>query len=334
MTGVSVWSGSVWTRALGVHASGFGLARRLNLVKGVDRPRRRVTTGVLPDVSRTDVYPVAEGLYTMATNEVLENVTVHGRVKAAPGAVLRNVRIMGSPPVSSPGINEHLPLLDITSSSITTPSDFLAEDCSLFPRPSYESPQQYAIKGGGGTIRRCELARTVDGAQLYGGSTVIEQCWIGDMSRFSPDPTRADGQATHNDGIQCEGGSWSYTLEGNCFDVWMDDYEVWMAGGGQPSLFGFLLTANTGTPQAVTILNNWFRGGSYPINATTVPSDSLTITGNRIVAGQQVVGGQTYHVIRPTAVADMWTLQNNTNAIVNDFDGWTTDSSTIREKQG
>lgn len=336
---IDQWDGASWVVIASGAGSGSGGATggggggggsnddRSTLVSGVDRPVRGVNCGVLANVTRTALRPANQGEYVMSTNEVLENRDIYGRVKAAKGGVMRNCRVFGTPPKSSPGINDHYPLLSLTSSSIAQPGDFLAEDCQFTPSPEHESAMAYGVKGGGGTLRRCEISRVVDGLQIWNGNMLIEQSWIGDLLAINPDVTRNDGDHTHNDGIQIEGGTgYTFTIKGNTIDVYISPLPT--VNGA--SLLGLLSTNNMGQPANIDLIQNWWRGGSYPVNLPVPTSGRMLLDGNRFQRGQQLQTNKYWHIIAKSATQSMWTLTNNTGVHAD----WSHETNTIDVKAG
>jgi hypothetical protein len=323
VTGKSIWLSNDWYSVMGTRQGG-GVVNppfsRSSLVKGVDRPIRDVTTGVLPGVARTELWPANEGIYVMSPGEVLENKTIHGRVRGSLGGVLRNCRVLGTPPAANPGINQHLPLVELYpyTGALANDSSFLVEDCTLQPLAAYESPQVYGFKGGGATFRRCVIARCVDAGQAFYKTTTIEQCWVGDPTLFNyaVDPTRSDGDGVHSDGTQWEGGSgMTLTLSGNNYNCSVPG----LLTTNGTSVTCFLNTANVGTPTAGVLTNNWFDGGGVSLNLAANPSSGFTVTGNRIRVGQLYP----IHIKASAAVQAGWTLSGNV-----DLTAWEADPLT------
>lgn len=284
------------------------------LVIEQDRPVRGVNCGTLPGVARTDLRPAGEGVYTMAAGETLQNRTVYGRLKVASYCTLRNVRVLGSPPKTNPGINDHMPLIDATASSTT---GVLLEDCDLTPTPAYESDQVYGVKGRGVTLRRCVVARCVDTMQIWNGSVTVEQSWLGDPYLRNPDRTRADGDATHNDNPQLQGGGGTVIFRGCTLDIWLSNFSSWWPGSNGASIMNLLMTRDVGSAtDVVRFHGNWIRGGTYPVNVSTPHKDFLSggwttveFLRNKIEKGQVTDGSGGWHAIASTSqVQTRWTF--------------------------
>lgn len=292
----------------------FGALDRSTLVKGVDLPTEE-NTGTLPGVLRQDFIVANEGLYTMSANEQIRNKNVRGRLKLAPGVVIDNCRIYGSPPPTNPGVGDHRPLLELYNTAMTSATSALVTNTDLTCNPDYEYEGVYGFKGGGATFRFVHISRCVDGGQAFRAPFVIEQSYIHDPIHFTVDRTRGTPDGTHNDGIQFEGGTaGTLTVEGCHIDFTYNPYPT--PGTNTGGLTCVIMTNNTGQALGLTLKNNWIRGGQYPFNfaADSNPTGFTTITGNRITGMQWPAGNGTYyHIVRPSAMASTWTFSGNTD---------------------
>jgi len=284
---------------------------RGSLVPGTYKPDAS-TTGTLPGVTRTAYTVPSQGLWTVSTpGTVIENLDVYGRIKpAASGIVIRNCRIFGSPPKASPAVNEHYPLIDMSS---TAANDTLIEDCDLTPSPANESVMAYGIKNGGFTARRCNISRVVDGIQTSRWPVVMEACYIHDLTWFAVDPTRTAGDATHNDGMQLQGGS--TTLVNGC------NVDVTVTPWTDRSLTAVVITNDYALHQWVEIRRSWFAGGSIPLNllggsGVSAPTNRFDLIDNTVALGQKNYGGGTpyWHVTAGSVLQGMWTETGNVRA--------------------
>lgn len=302
--------------------AGTGPVDRSQLTVEVDRPVPGVNCGVYTpgEVPRgSDIIPAGEGQYVMSNGQTLANVDVYGTLKVPSNCTVDNVRVFGSPPDANPGTDDHKPLIEIPSGS----TNITIKDSTLQPQAGYESDQVYGIKGRGFTLLRSVVARCVDSMQIWAGDATIQQSWFGDCYLRSPDRTRSDGDATHNDvGGQLQGGNGTITYQGNVIDATIPDYNGWFATAIDPSLFGILVTDDVKVndirtaPDVVRLYGNWMRGGSYPLNVSTgavqVETNGwqeVTVLRNRIEKGYQFVSGEYWHAIASTTlVQPYWTF--------------------------
>lgn len=192
----------------------------------------------------------------------------------------------------------------------------LVDHCSVIPNSKWVD--LYGIKGGNMEILRSIVTGTTDGIMCWRWDTWVTDSLIYGLIRYEDDtPRHVDG--THNDGLQNQGGARLF-IQGSKFDV-----EQPLLG----SLLGTLTTADYANPLDVSITNNWYLGGSVPINyALDVisPQPVITITGNRIRLGQKDYGGGTprAHIIIPsgsrlhanTTISGNVDYDNGTAAIV------------------
>lgn len=302
--------GGVWRRTdNGTAGGGGGGVDRDDLVAGTYLPDE-TTTGTLPGVTRAAYTVPSQGLWTVSTpGTVIENLDMYGRIKpAASGVVIRNCRIFGSPPSASPGIDDHHPLIDMSSSLA---NDTVIEDCDLTPSPANEGPQAYGIKGGGFTTRRVHISRVVDGMQTRRWPVTDYGSYIHDLTYISPvDVTRSDGDPSHNDGLQLQGGS-TTRLVGTRVDVTIPSWS-------NRSLTAVLVTNDYAVHQWIEWDRCFFAGGSIPVNvlggsSTPAPTDHFWFTDSTVGLGQRNYGGGTpyWNVTAGTVVKTMWVESGN-----------------------
>ena len=253
------------------------------------------------------VAPSSPGFWRLqTTNTIVQDVDFDGSIKAeATGCGVRRCHGRGRPAqANAPQGAEYLPIID-AASSLTGSGGFFVEDSTLWADdPGW---QLYGIKGKSPIrVDRTRIGNVTDAIQTYQGNATVRGCLIESLYRTT-DPNQGDGW-THNDGIQQQGSGGTLTVIGNHFDLVV---EPWSSR----SLLCMLLTSDTGTPAtAVEIRNNWFEGGSIPLNFAAAPSSSLVVVDNVIRAGQQsYTGGQTYHITAHSSVQAMWTQSGNTD---------------------
>lgn len=129
------------------------------------------------------------------------------------------------------------------------------------------------------TARRVIVTGCADGFKAN-ANVLIEDCYVHSL---------AVGQDTHNDGVQCTGGS-DVTLRHNTFKL-----------GGQNGISAVIQFGNEwGTNDNWLVENNLIDGGGWSINASNDPQDNtnVQIINNRFTrrAGYGVgsVGGATW----------------------------------------
>lgn len=147
-------------------------------------------------------------------------------------------------------------LLAIYNSGSKGRPSALVEDSTLIPR----SPSRFidGVRGSNVTLRRVEIARTVDGVRIFGttsysdpgaGNVRIEDSWIHDL-RYFQDASHPDG--THNDGVQVMGGR-NIAITGSRID-------------GTIRNAGVMITHGRNDVSDVTIRGNWAAGGGCTVN--------------------------------------------------------------------
>lgn len=195
--------------------------QRRSLVIGVDRPDNPANAGLLPGWTK-GMLTVWNGDYLLDTpGETVSNLLINGKLKVtASGCRARNLWVQG--PAVPGNSNQHL----VTHESAGT-TDFIIEDSVMIPQtPTYG---WNAIKGHHYTAKRCIMQLTVDGVRVYDATAgqqglavgvAVEQCWIGQLTLFSPDPNHPPATSdnrTHNDISQMEGGRGT-AFRGNVLD--------------------------------------------------------------------------------------------------------------------
>ena len=286
-------------------ASGNAAEDRSGLVWGTYKPDA-TTTGVLDGVARGSL--VVGGVLRLQTpGQILENVDLYNcTIKPeAPGIIIRNVWCHGRTPKASPGINDHYPLIDMTSSLA---NDTIIEDTTLIPDPANESVMAYGIKGGGFTCKRVHIARVVDGIQTWRDPVIMEASYVTDLTRFDPDVTRTAGDASHNDGMQLQGGS-TTDIRGCNIDVTVTPWT-------SRSLTCIIATTNYAAHAWIKIRNTWAAGGSIPLNilgGAAAPTSGLQMTDNTITLGQENYGGGTPYAHAIIGTATQATMTNTGN---------------------
>lgn len=111
----------------------------------------------------------------------------------------------------------------------------VVEDCEI------RNGSSKGFYGNNATIRRCNIHRYVDGLYIPGGEMTIVDCYVHDL---------AIGETTHNDGLQCIGGS-------NC----VVRHNTIIAQGRSTSCM--LWQTSVSTIDNILVQNNLLSGGSY-----------------------------------------------------------------------
>jgi PKD repeat protein len=237
----------------------------------------------------------SEHAYVSDSRLYLDRLHIKGYLTvAAPNVTLRRSVVEGvlipeAPEGSAPtGVNSGRRLITATDSATT---DFIIEDCKLHVPAAVQSGtgvndgfhHSHAVDGSRFTLRRTEIAGTVDGIQIHrGGGTytraLIEKNWIHDIKFYPKDLDRTADDATHNDGIQVECSDPEGTtydgarIVGNVIDMSSD-----------PNLNACLMvTRNACATNGVRFDSNWCDGTVAPINVGTGTSTaSITLSANR-----------------------------------------------------
>lgn len=142
----------------------------------------------------------------------------------------------------------------------------VVEDSTLIP--AYPNNTIDGVRGSNFTLRRVEIANTVDGVNVGGtatygdpttGNVLIENSWIHDLIHYN-DNSHADG--SHNDGVQIGAGR-NIRVTGTRID-------------GTIYNAGFMVTQGRGPVSNLTITNNWLAGGACTINVYDKEGSAIT----------------------------------------------------------
>lgn len=248
------------------------------------------------------------------TDTLTENKVVNGRfIPTGVRNTIRNCVIRGSAagPPNGKGNGQGL----VTCSG-TTVSDARIEDCVICPqKPHYNWTGIYAHHY---TAKRCNIFRTVDGANMFLANQPCQAallgCYIHSLTLFTPDPNHFDpatglgDNRTHNDIIQCQGGVGGQQIVGNTLVGWLENWpvgegfvastsdvttnppnvwappHVYSASGNCVSTSVIQVTVNVGTPKianGLEIRKNLIIGGAVGINF----SDTGAAVGSQGSAG-------------------------------------------------
>ncbi len=237
----------------------------------------------------------SEHAYVTATGLVLDRLHLRGYLEVrAPQVTLRRsiveaVRIPDAPVAAPPaGINSGRRLVRGTS-GLTV--GLVLEDLEVrVPTPvqrgtgvSAAYHHSHGLDASRFTLRRSEVAGTVDGMQVFAGSGTftdarVETSWIHDLQFYDLDADRTDGDHSHNDAIQVEcslpasGQRFGVQIVGNALDLTND-----------PNLNACLMaTRNACATAGLRFDDNWCDGASAPFNVGGGTSDrSITLYANR-----------------------------------------------------
>ncbi len=172
----------------------------------------------------------------------------------APGVKIRNSHFRGDDRTTySRG------LLLVHSDNVKNgPASVVVEDSTLIPRA--QSNLLDGVRGSNITLRRVEIAGTVDGVGVYGtgsssdphaGNVTIKDSWIHDLRHYN-DGSHSDG--THHDAIQVMGGK-NIVITGNRID-------------GSIYNAGLMITHGRNDVSDVTFSGNWAGGGGCTVNVS------------------------------------------------------------------
>jgi hypothetical protein len=243
-----------------------GTVGRTDLVGGTYEPdNTSATTGVLPGVSRSN----NAGDITLTGGQTIQNLNITGRVICnVANASIKNCLILGDATV----VTDH----GVVQTSGSSASNLLIEDTSIVP--GTPSKWENGIYGHDFTARRCLIRNVVDGIRISNAASptgatnvVVEQCWIGDHSWFTPAPFQSDG--SHCDCIQMEGGSGT-VIRYNSLNSFVDptvsnspySRRSEPSPGPYRALSCIMITPNVGAITAISMTKNWCRGGEIQVN--------------------------------------------------------------------
>ncbi|OJT24970.1 hypothetical protein BO221_11315 [Archangium sp. Cb G35] len=215
-----------------------------------------------PDATNTGVpsgaaLTVHNGDLTITTNgTVIEGLDIHGFVTVrASNVVIRRSIIRGGVATRNRKVV-----------SFESGTDNLIEDSEL----TVANPSAWIDNLGGSnfTARRLNIHGGVDGIKA-GSNTVIERCYIHDMTYFSVDPNQG-GKNSHNDAIQILSGS----------NIQVQDNNLVMPESQNAAI---QVTQDFGVVSSLFIRRNWADGGRCTFNFSHKGGTSLTVsaTNNR-----------------------------------------------------
>lgn len=269
-------------------------------------------TGLYPDVARAPISSLA-----MSAGGVYENKTLNGRLSTASNSgqtnapiTLRNMDLLGA--VAAPAADDacfacwganHIPVI--------------LEDCRITPQVLHYF--RNCLSGHHFTMRRCEVARGVDGVKVFNTNDPagplgvdIRGSWFHDSAWFNADPSGTPGSGTHNDtGVQLLGGS-GFTFVGNVVDGYLADGAL-NTHGTNHSNSCLMIKPDVGTIADVLIDRNWLDGGAVPINFAQ--DGTARVLGTNIVVSNNVFGhgarlGPDYSVLMPASATGVTTFGN------------------------
>jgi len=148
-----------------------------------------------------------------------------------------------------------------------TATNFLIQDSDVYP--SKPSVMLDGIKGGNFTARRVEVRGGVDNIKVHGSNVLIESSYLHSPNFFSSDPLQGGG-ATHNDGIQVQGGN-NIRIIGNTVTV-------------PKTLNAAIQVTQDWAATSAKIERNWLDGGGCTVNLNhkkRTEMRTVALTGNR-----------------------------------------------------
>ena len=245
-------------------AAGISNAERIPIPAGFPNDN---TTGI-KGAGLTEANLTSSGSITVTTNgAVVELKNVSGSIKiSASNVTVRKCKVTG-------GIYG----IDCTGQY----PGALIEDCTILNSSSK------GVCGGNMTVKRCNIYGSVDGIYHYGNVT-IEDCWIHDLY---------DTGTSHNDGIQCQGGSHLVLRHNSIQPEWNMTSAI-------------LYQTNYGYVDDVDIDNNFLSGGGYTLRLSDKGTGygaptNVTVHYNVFEEDYYIYGHLTYDG-SPTFLCNVW----------------------------
>lgn len=190
-------------------------------------------------------------------NTVIDGLEVRGTITVnAPGAVIKNSKIVGGAKPSSTGL----------VNNIVSGAPFTIVDSELVAAVPH--PIVNGIFGSNFTAERVNIHGVVDPIRVLGGNVVVRNSWLHDNSHFTSGDPHQNGGATHDDSIQIQAGA-NILIEGTRLE---DAHNA-----------GIQITqdASRARLENITIRNNYLQGGVCTINIAKTPNSiKPNISGN------------------------------------------------------
>lgn len=215
-------------------------------------------------------------LHLTQTGQTVTNVDVAGAIiSQAPGCIANNCTAKNAWSQSSGGGPNGVGL-------------------SVYDGKYSGSPTDASLQYGSYYAERVELTKSFDGVKAFSAST-LKSCWIhGLLAGGGYDPAPGSGGSgnsagnyTHNDGLQCSGGTGIYLLDSRMEDTGynssaffdpdqgpIDGYEVGRSylQGGNFSLFICHATKADGTPNPNHVNGGYVHDNEFGFPAKTAPA--------------------------------------------------------------
>lgn len=179
-------------------------------------------------------------------NTVIDGLEVHGTITVmAPGAVIRNSRIVGGSTPASAGL----------VNNVRSGASFTVRDSELVAK--VESTKWNGIMGSNFVAERLDVHGVVDPIRIMGSNVTVRDSWLHDSTYAVSDPLRG-GTPTHDDSIQIQAGT-NIRIEGNVME---DAHNA-----------AIQITQDTSrtTLGSVVIADNTLDGGGCTVNIARTP---------------------------------------------------------------
>jgi hypothetical protein len=232
------------------------------------------------------VLKVHEGDLTITKDgQHVDGLDVHGSILVkASDVLITNTRVRGVRGVTGKGLIH----------AVYGFQGLVVEDSTIIP--AYPSVYSNGVKGGGFTLRRVEIAKTVDSVEVFGNNVKIVDSWLHDHIHYASDPQQ-NGGPSHNDGVQVLSGR-NITVSGNT-----------ITGAANAAI---QVTQDDGPVSSLTVTGNFLDNGTCTIKLTD--KGAATVLGPVTVSGNRFGGNQTLSacgVLRTsrtslTALANVW----------------------------
>lgn len=179
-------------------------------------------------------------------NTVIDGLEVRGIIIIeAPGAVIKNSRIIGGSTPSPVGL----------VSNVSSEAPFTIMDSEIYA--AHEHPLWYGILGSNFTAERLNIHHVVDPIHIAGSNVTVRDSWLHDTSYWLKDPLR-NGTPTHDDSIQIVAGA-NLLIEGNRMEH-AHNAAIQISQSTSRDRLG-----------NITIRGNYLQGGGCTVNVAKTP---------------------------------------------------------------
>jgi hypothetical protein len=229
---------------------------------------------------------VHEGDLTITKDgQHVDGLDVHGHILVkASNVLITNTRVRGINGATGKGLIH----------AVYGYQGLVVEDSTIIP--AYPSVYSNGVKGGGFTLRRVEVAKTVDSVEVFGNNVKIVDSWLHDHIHYASDPQQ-NGGPSHNDGVQVLSGR-NVSVSGNT-----------ITGATNAAI---QVTQDDGPVSSLTVTGNFLDNGTCTIKLTNKGAATdlgpVTVSGNRFGGNQTLSACGVLRTSRTslTALGNVW----------------------------